>query len=372
MRNLAAWSQTRIKTFRTCPLQYRLAYLDRAVPAFVPLFEVGSRFHAGAAKYVNHLHTTGRTTDFDFGRALALAETNPTASDLLRRFVEERSFDLSSIIGQKNQETGVREVAEVCYDTKLNGHLFEGHINLLEYNLGRARVTDWKTGWPVTMDETPTFQMQVYGWLAARVLGAEEVELVVDYVGAGQTTVAEYYPTQAEEVEQAILSCIAEAEATKEFEPQPGPECAACGHWLSCPVASDHTGQTFVLDPAQAEVMAKHYLAVTEYLAAIERSLKAWTKEAGPIAVSDTKQLGWRQIADTAKVEGAKIVALATAIGHHGGNAFTYLGFNAKAIKDLRKIAERDWEEDLEGFITYAHNSPRFQLHNRSGPDEGE
>lgn len=246
------YSYSQLKTFETCPLQYKLKYKDRikryeeGIEAFL-----GQRFHEAMERLYAELPF--RIVPLD--ELLAFYEKRwaekwhgevkirkegrtPDEYRLLgQRFIEDyykrhHPFDQGKILGLERYIRFPLDAAK--------RYNFKGIIDRLMLTPdGAFEVHDYKTssGLPDQTQVDSDRQLALYQ-VGVQTLWpeAQEVRLVWHYVAFDLEMRSARTPEALEALKTEIMALIDRVEEAKEFEPCESPLCDWCPYWDLCPV----------------------------------------------------------------------------------------------------------------------------------------
>jgi putative RecB family exonuclease len=245
------YSHTQLGTFETCPLQYRIVYVDRlkryieGVEAFL-----GKRFHeamemlyGGLAFPVPSLEDLLAYYESQWAAKwsanVKIVKEGRTEDDyrrLGRRFIEDyyrrhRPFEEGRVVGLERT---------IKFPLDASGRYgFKGVIDRLMIAPDRAfEIHDYKTGseLPTQPDVDRDRQLALYQigvqklWPEAR-----DVRLVWHYVAFDVEMRSTRTPEALAEVTARTMAIIHRIEAETAFEPHESPLCSWCPYWDLCP-----------------------------------------------------------------------------------------------------------------------------------------
>lgn len=234
-----------------CPLRYRFRVIDQIpeppnlaavrgtlVHAVLErLFDSASeaRTRARAAELVEPAWGRLRAADPEFA-ALFSSPEEERAWLAGARLLLETYFDLEDPARLEPVGRELHVVHETPWGVRLHGYL----DRLDEAGDGALRVVDYKTGRSPRpgAPSTALFQLRFYALLLWRSRGVVPRELLVLYLGDGQSL---RYSPDAEELERfertlaALWEAMERARETGDWRPQPSKLCAWCEHKVRCP-----------------------------------------------------------------------------------------------------------------------------------------
>ncbi|MEM2870042.1 MAG: PD-(D/E)XK nuclease family protein [Thermoplasmata archaeon] len=262
---MAVYSHTRLETFENCPLQYKLAYIDRieveeeGIEAYM-----GTKVHSALEKlYVDlqrsKLNTLEELLEFyrrewerDWHDGIVIARKGYTPQnyfDTGRRCIERyysrfRPFDQGTPVG-----------IERTFSFTLGPHTVRGVIDRIDRMPdGSYEIHDYKTSsfLPTQAQIDEDRQLALYQLGVQRMWSdATNVKLVWHFLQFGEELVSTRTPEQLEALEAECAALIERIEGEREFKPRPGPLCDWCPYWSYCP-EKRHLVKIAELEPPDA------------------------------------------------------------------------------------------------------------------------
>ena len=248
---MTIYSNSRLSCFETCPLQYKLAYIDRidrekeSIEAFL-----GSRFHETMELLYRDLkckaHTLKELTDYfdsqwdkEWSDEITIIKKGRTKEDyrnLGRRFVEDyykryQPFNQGRVLGLEK---------EIFIDLKGDGkYKLRGFIDrLVQLEDGTYEIHDYKTSGSLPaqkyLDEDR--QLALYQIAIENTWNdVKNTRLVWHYVAFDKEMSSQRTKGQLEELKKGTAILIDLIEATKEFLPTESGLCDWCAYPDLCP-----------------------------------------------------------------------------------------------------------------------------------------
>lgn len=276
---MTVYSYSRISTFETCPLQYKLQYIDKitteeeGVEAFM-----GSRVHETLEKLY---------------KDLVLSKTN-MVEELVKYYNkiwkeewhDEVFINRDDMTEEDYRKTGERAIrdyyatyhpfdqAKTLWTEKMvvfslgdDEHKLRGVVDRLDKTPeGVLEIHDYKASQRMPtqekMDEDRQLALYQIAVLEAYP-GSENVELVWHYVLFDQEMRSKRTKQQLEELKKEYIEAIDEIEAEKNFPPSESALCDWCGYWEHCP-AKKHLIKIEEL-PGEERKKEKGYVLVDRY-----------------------------------------------------------------------------------------------------------
>lgn len=297
-------SPSSIELYHSCPLAYRLCYVDRAPRLDFPHLIEGQVFHEAATSYLEHLYRTGQRTDLDFFRtkvrelaARVPCELQEDFLNLCRSFAESHAADLrgdEEVCAEKELAVGPDMTPRDYSDQEA---LLRGRTDLLILNPDRTVVVDFKTAWRVPpAGSEPPLQAGVYAVLAHAVRPGHEVEVVFDYV---RWSVERRWVFDSDGVRRTfsrLLRTVEQIRNSTEFPARVGSSCQSCSFAHVCPELEKHARSSNLplgpIGPDEAVELARQYRALEARLRQIEERLRAYCERWGPVRLED-EEVGW-------------------------------------------------------------------------------
>lgn len=297
-------SPASLELYHTCPLAYKLSYVDRMPRLDFPYLIEGQLFHEAATSYFEHLYRSGQPTDFDFFREKVREllprvphELQEDFLGLCRDFVESHAAELRG--GEEvsvERELAVGEdMAPLDYSDPTG--LLRGRVDVMIAAPDRVVILDFKTSWRVPpAGSEPPLQAAAYAVLASALRPDTEVEVIFDYV---RWTAERRWTFGPEEVRRSfarLKRTVEHIRESTEFPPRVGAACQNCSFAHVCPELERHASNSTVpmgpIGPEEALELARQYRALEVRLKLIEEKLRAYCEKWGPIRLEDA-ELGW-------------------------------------------------------------------------------
>jgi RecB family exonuclease len=238
-------SFSRLSRYESCPLSFKLHYIDRfeAEPG-VPL-RFGKMVHAVLERLLREVIEEERTSPLSEARAFEL---------LQEAWIEERLAGVDiftealDIVKDFVRAEGIVDHRDVLAVEK-EFHLPVGPFSVLGFidRVDRVddetvRIIDYKTNRVLfTREEVDTsLQLSLYALAAKRLWPwAKKIELVFDMLRHGVKLRTERTEEQLQTALQYIETLGRATETVTEFPPQLGPNCIYCDHSARCPAYAD-------------------------------------------------------------------------------------------------------------------------------------
>lgn len=248
---MAVYSHSRLGTFETCPLRYKLAYIDRikreeeGIEAFL-----GSRFHEVMEKLYKdlkcRLYSLKDLLDYysdqwdkEFSEAVIITKKDRTAEDyknIGRKCIEDyykrySPFEQGRVLGLEK---------EILIDLNNDGkYKVRGFIDRISQSQDDTyEIHDYKTS--ASLPEQKHFdqdrQLALYQIGIQNIWNdTKKVKLIWHYVVFDKEMVSVRLPEQLETLKKDTINLINEIEAVKEFLPKESHLCEWCPYPDLCP-----------------------------------------------------------------------------------------------------------------------------------------
>jgi len=270
-------SYSKISTYQTCPLKYKLVYIDRAPVKRGPSLILGGAVHDALA----YLHDPGalaipaldEVVDRfcqEFAKASQEGDLGGKDPDALHREgvrILSGYYEKGAAIARKKRTLGV----ELHFQFPLDGHYVEGYIDRLDVGeSGNMEVFDYKTGRAKTqLYAADDLQMACYTMGVTQMYPGRQVTCTLLYV-----SVANGFPLskawQEPELEEKrwVIRDVAAGIEGERFEPVVDRHCDWCDVRPACPM--------WTAPPAPGEIadVAAEYAALDDEIGKKEERLK--------------------------------------------------------------------------------------------------
>lgn len=290
-------SWTKIKTRRVCALNYRRAYIDRAVQITGAPAETGLGFHELAEAHPGTDASDETKLLAALTRKAAVMDESPAADlrSIVRRVVERGGLPgLPADATDVAEELAIaltRDGRRVDWDSK--EAFFRCRIDRFYRENGGslAVVRDWKTARVV---DDPDDQGRFYAWAVA-VLFPDVEEVVVEFYFVRFSMRPRTRLYDAEELRQTVpaeLDAIAEDLATRaaadDWPARVSDHCRVCSFVTSCPKFKDRISPFLTINSeADARTAAEQLAIVSGQKSALEKALKGWCLLHGSVDCGD-------------------------------------------------------------------------------------
>lgn len=309
-RTNATVSPSGIRDFRQCPHRY---YLTRVAPEPPPRSEtpaliVGSTVHQWLEAYSVHLTDSGYSRDAGVGKDLLdpLLENvdSECASDIIAICKRVMERDLFPESAYDNPTFRVERKVALTKSGKLVDWdspkaMWRGVIDAMWKADNMVVIRDWKTNRrPKSRTEiVADAQLAQYAWAALQLpefSDCSAVEAWLYYVRYGAEVGVQWPRVATVQTYDDIVRWSKRVNKERDWPPRIGPACSSCLVSDSCDEFSN--AMTLykplrVASPDDAREAAKMYSAMATARGQLQKRLKEWVDENGPIQIDDASTL---------------------------------------------------------------------------------
>jgi len=272
-------SYSKFHTYTDCPLQYKLAYIDKIPEQPRPEYSVGRSIH----KAIELFHTRGptKTSMDDMLRILDRSWDSrnfPTAEDE-RRFKRIAKRILSDFYHDASRDYRSPLGVELKFDMEIEGIPLTGRIDLVEQLPdGTLEVLDYKSGedeWDVERVKANA-QLGIYQMAVEAKYDKKVSRITIYHLRSRKRVTAPGYSDEMKAgLRRAIVTAVSSIEAGM-FEPRLSDSCP-CDYPEHCPYFADKQeyrsmGQSKLMDSYEGTGMSHKDIeaVVKDYAAHIE------------------------------------------------------------------------------------------------------
>lgn len=283
-----SYSFTKIKAWNSCPLSYRLTYIDKSGRNENDPLMLGSALHDFYEVYVNSL--IGKN-EFNWKEiALTSWAKEPREQYLFDDYIVAcedftKNFDIKDIaIGSETIcefKIALKEDFSSCEWNDPDCR-FRAIIDRIDILGSKAVIVDWKTGFSGKADP---FQIYCYAFVISKLYPEiENFEVILYYTRSGWKEKYQFNKDKISGIEfqlQAVMSAI---DNDKKFKAKPGSRCGSCLVAHSCDKKPSKI--KVLLKDKDAHKIAEDVLSMEAQLDAKKDLLKAWVGENGEVKVN--------------------------------------------------------------------------------------
>lgn len=204
------WSYSRYAVYATCPLQFKLHYIDKITEPPSPTMERGNRIHQGMAEFL--LRKPGSTTPLE----AALSEKQV-------RFIAE----LNNFPGKHIEQKWGFSKRWIATDWMSKEVWYRGILDVgVPYEDDTYEAIDWKTGKRYGSNDE---QMEIFGLMVmCKYPTVKHVTTRLVYLDSGEEQFAEYPAADKELLKAKWEAKVAPMLVDTTFVPRPNDKCKWC------------------------------------------------------------------------------------------------------------------------------------------------
>ena len=284
MRPLSASS---LKTYRRCPQQWKLKYVDQLPEEDKPFFNLGRAVHAALETFYD-------------GRVAAPApleetleafheEFDPEAYESEEEAARRRADGVKMVEDFHAEHTEDFEPAlavEKFLAFEVEGVSFRGYVDRIDKtDDDRLRIVDYKTGGSFDLDRVRNEdQLTLYQIGVEEKFGREVATLALYHVPSQTPFEVKGHPAERVEAVRRKVREAARGIEEGAFEPEPGDHCEWCDFQPHCPAWADQFPENWEQEPAppapthaEAAALADRYGALKAEKETVEEELEEVT-----------------------------------------------------------------------------------------------
>jgi len=254
-------SYSSLRLFQTCPLAFKLSYIEGVPQVPTPAVITGLECHEGVERYARHCWSRNRASDLTEARSIA-SSYGKEAAEILADWFEEWRWDWGSVVGDGKTCPVEWELSALLPDGET---AFTGHVDLIQRYEGAADpmgrldpdvepfgdydargddlyvITDFKSGRVRPGDWS---QHETYAWLYQRsTLDAEGQPTALDFE-LRSSMMRHWVPDPTPKYIGGDLSWVGDRlqaqvnriRDEREFRARPGVGCDTCMVFHACEV----------------------------------------------------------------------------------------------------------------------------------------
>lgn len=288
---MSIYSHSRLSTYETCPLKYKLQYIERpevvkeeGIEAFL-----GKRVHEALEKLYRDLRYSRLITadellnyynaqwSKNWNDSVAIAKKDLTANNY-------KDTGIKCIRNYYQRHTPFENGVPIGIEEKITfplsedgGYTIQGYIDRLDRTKDKIyEIHDYKTSGSLPLQEhlDDDRQLALYEiGIRKKYPDVREVKLIWHYLMFDMELSSERTSEQIEDLRKETVALIDTIEADKEFKHRESNLCGWCDYWAYCP-AKKHLAKTDALS-AEQYLEEDGVKLVNEYVSAWNRSKEA-------------------------------------------------------------------------------------------------
>ena len=232
-------SFARVSSYRRCPYQYRVAWVERIPPTSRPYTKLANALHLALAAF--HRPGSGGPPTLEglldhywaawsgFGRLTSYDEQQHAAGEeILRRYHD----------GLGGAWPSTRFV-ETPFEVQLGPHTLFGRLDRVDETADGLEIVDYKTA------ETParkpgTLQLDAYCLGLEALVGRLPQAVSYYYLRSNEKLSFQRTHADAEATREYLVGLARAIEADWRLAPTPGAACASCQYQVYCPAVTEN------------------------------------------------------------------------------------------------------------------------------------
>ncbi len=367
-------SYSAISTYRGCPLQYKLIYIDKLKRLPKPYFSFGSSLHKATEYFYSGMFTTPPTLD----ELLKYYRENWESEGYKSKRDEKKHLELGKKILKEFYEINSKDykipiAIEYKFNVDLKGIVLTGIIDRVDkLPSGSIEIIDYKSGkrLPSIEELNNDLQLSIYYIAAEKIWGILPEKLTIYHLRSNKTFSTHRKPDKIKETIEIIFDVLNDIEKRK-FEARESPLCSFCDFHQFCPeFAHKYEIEEFpqmILGEVNIPESIKDYVQTKEKI----KELKFKSNEIGDAIIKYCEDKGF------SRVYGEKYSVTVSKVKKKGYEEdevkkllededllHKALSFDSKKIKDLLEDPDLSYElkrklKDLEKVIS-EYNQLRY------------
>lgn len=300
-----AHSHSRLQAYASCPLSYRLSFIDKVGTDDSDALEIGSAAHEFFDKWVKKGYTGSVSGDFDALVLMVASEAfqkDPRKQSNFKEYLEIcQTFaaaykpDPDYPISLPEMQVAVDRNWQKCewFDKDV---MFRAKIDRIDLpqdatsdKVKKIRIVDYKSGFSGEID---SFQLDIYGLFGSILYPSlEQVETEFYYVRSGYKQVKLLEVKDLGVTKVQLQALMARVESDTKFRAKPGSRCLNCHVAAFCDQKPSNL--IAISKPEDAEKLGEEIAFLDAQSKAKKKSLKAYCEKQGPVEAGGLKYDNW-------------------------------------------------------------------------------
>ena len=231
-------SYSAISTYRECPLQYKLIYIDKLKRLPKPYFSFGRSLHKATEYFYSGMFTAPPS----LSDLLKYYEKNWESEGFESKGDEQKHFELGKKILKEFYEINSKDykipiAVEYNFNIDLNGVVLTGIIDRVDkLPSGNLEIIDYKSGkrFPSINELNKDLQLSIYHIAAEKIWGVLPEKLTIYHLRSNTTFSTHIKPDQIKKTIEIVFDVLNDIEKRK-FEAKESPLCSFCDFPQYCP-----------------------------------------------------------------------------------------------------------------------------------------
>lgn len=243
-RKTMSLSYSSISTYRNCPLQYKLRYIDRLPIKRKPALSFGSSVH----KAVRYFYDVDLPTPPPLDDVIGFLERNWEREGYADEsensaYLDQARKVMADFYQANTADFRLPVALEHRFRVPVNGLSLSGIIDKVDrLESGGYEIIDFKTNrrLPPRYAIKDDLQLSIYHLAAEAVWGVAPEKLSLYFLLPKEKVTTQRTPEQLDTT-RSIIKEVAIAIAAKDFEPKQNPLCPWCDYHAHCPFQESET-----------------------------------------------------------------------------------------------------------------------------------
>jgi CRISPR/Cas system-associated exonuclease Cas4 (RecB family) len=297
-----AHSHSRLQAYSSCPLSYRLSFIDKVGTDDSDALEIGSAAHEFFDRWVTQFKNADNKEVAVMALAATCFQKEPRKQsnfkdylEICQTFAAAYKPDPDYPVALSELQVAVDRNWQSCgwFDKSV---MFRAKIDRIDLpqdaaadKVTKIRIVDYKSGFSGEID---SFQLDQYALLASILYPSlEQAEVEFYYVRSGYKQVKLLEVKDLGVTKVQLEALMARVEGDSKFKAKPGARC------LNCHVAAfcDQKPSTLISisKPEDAEKLGEEIAFLDAQSKAKKKSLKAWVEQKGAVEAGGLKYDNW-------------------------------------------------------------------------------